>query len=77
MTRDRQPDDYDAVLGALPSRATRHGGAVTIAWALVAGLIALVVVTPLLLPQPLPTLRTATLAAALPSASTAPHSLKE
>jgi len=77
MTRDRQPDDYDAVLGALPSRAACQGGAVTIAWALVAGLIALVVVTPLLLPQPLPTLRTATLAAALPSASAAPHPLKE
>ena len=77
MTRDRQPDDYDAVLGALPSRATRHGSAVTIAWALVAGLIALVVVTPLLLPQPLPTLRWATFAAALPAASAAPHPLKE
>jgi hypothetical protein len=70
MMRDRQPDDYDAVLGALPSRAARQGGAVTVAWALVAGLIALVAVTPLLLPTP----RTASLAAALPSA---PHSFRE
>ena len=49
MTPGRREEDYDALLGAMPSRAPRRG-AVAGVWVVAAGLIALVMLAPLLPP---------------------------
>lgn len=67
MASGKPRDEFDTAPGPVPSRTARQGGAAAAAWALVAGLIAFVMLTPLLLPRPLPVTGVTSLAAAQPS----------
>jgi len=69
--------EADTLPGPVPPRTACQGGAVAAAWMLVAGLIALVVVTPLLLPRPLPMTGSPSPATALPAAPVASHARGE